>query len=130
MSKIVNENIETTKKNLDEDKSAKEFNQKVFDRVNSVFGSNIDIEDIYATRPKNIRVARKLFFNFDEYFNWPSLENDFVSDKGFCYGLDSHFAILSSGKVAPCCLDKDATVELGDINKNTIKEAISGAQSS
>lgn len=114
--------------NLDEDKSAKEFNQKVFDRVNSVFGSDIDIEDIYSSRPKNIRVARKLFFNFDEYFNWPSLENDFVSDKGFCYGLDSHFGILTSGDVVPCCLDQNACINLGNTNTSQISDILNSSR--
>lgn len=114
--------------NLDEDKSAKEFNQKVFDRVNSVFGSDIDIEDVYSTRPKNIRVARKLFFNFDEYFNWPSLENDFVSDKGFCYGLDSHLGILTSGDVVPCCLDQNACINLGNTNTSQISDILNSSR--
>ena len=57
--------------NLDEEKSAKEFNKKVFDRINEVFDSNINIDEIYKEKPKNIRIARKIFFNFDEYFSWP-----------------------------------------------------------
>ncbi len=111
--------------NLDDNESAKEFNKKVFEILEKNFLTSLDIEQIYKEKPKNIKLARMVFINFDEYFNWPSLSNDFVSDKGFCYGLDSHFAILSSGKVAPCCLDKDAVVNLGDINKNSISEILS-----
>ena len=111
--------------NLDDDKSAREFNQAVFEKVNKRFGSDIDIEDIYKNRPKNIRVDRKLFFNFDEYFNWPSLENDFVSDKGFCYGLDSHFGILTSGDVVPCCLDQNACINLGNTNTSPLGDILS-----
>lgn len=111
--------------NLDEDKSAKQFNKQVFDRVNTRFSSNIDIEDIYLNRPKNIKIARKVFFNFDEYFNWPSLENDFVSDKGFCYGLDSHFGILTSGDVVPCCLDQNACINLGNTNDTPLLDILS-----
>ena len=111
--------------NLDDTQSAKEFNSEVFKRVNERFDSKIDIEDIYKNRPKNIRVARKMFFNFDDYFNWPSLNNKFVSNKGFCYGLDSHFGILSSGDVVPCCLDKDAVVNLGNTNNTRLKDILS-----
>lgn len=110
--------------NLDEEKSAKEFNLKVFDKISKAFCANIDIEDIYKNRPKNIRIARKIFFNFDEYFNWPSLENKEVSKTGFCYGLDSHFGILSNGKVVPCCLDKDAIIDLGNIENSSLKEIL------
>ena len=110
--------------NLDDTKSAKEFNTKVFELVNKRFGSDIEVEDIYKNRPKNIRIAKKLFFNFDEYFNWPSLDNDFVSDKGFCYGLDSHFGILTSGDVVPCCLDQNACINLGNTNDSQLDDIL------
>ncbi len=110
--------------NLDESKSAKEFNQRVFDTVNKRFNSEIDINDVYKNRPKNIKIARMIFFNFDEYFNWPSLDNKLVSKTGTCYGLESHFGILSSGTVVPCCLDKDGIVNLGNINNSRLKDIL------
>lgn len=111
--------------NLDDTKSAKEFNKKVFEKVNENFDCDIDVEEVYKTRPKNIKIARKVFFNFDEYFNWPNLKNEIVSTKGFCYGLDSHFGILSGGKVVPCCLDKDGVIDLGDVKENKLKDILS-----
>ena len=110
--------------NLDETQSAKEFNTQVFEKVNKRFDSSINIEDMYNERPKNIKIARMIFFNFDEYFNWPSLDNDFVSKEGTCYGLDSHFGILSSGTVVPCCLDKDGIVNLGNINNSQLTDIL------
>ena len=110
--------------NLDDTKSAREFNSLVFELVNKRFNSNINIEDVYQNRPKNIRIARKVFFNFDEYFNWPSLENEFVSNKGFCYGLDSHFGILTSGEVIPCCLDQNASINLGNTNESSLEHIL------
>jgi radical SAM protein with 4Fe4S-binding SPASM domain len=110
--------------NLDEEKSAKEFNTKVFDKINETFNTQIDIEEVYKERPKNIRIDRKIFFNFDEYFNWPSLQNEVVSTKGFCYGLDSHFGILTSGDVVPCCLDQNACVNLGNTNTTQISDIL------
>ena len=111
--------------NLDETQSAKEFNKQVFEKVNERFESNINIDEVYKNRPKNIKIARMVFFNFDDYFNWPSLSNDFVSDKGFCYGLDSHFGILSSGDVVPCCLDQNAVINLGNTNNTPLEDILS-----
>lgn len=111
--------------NLDDSKSAKEFNSKVFEYLEKQFDVDLDLNKIYKEKPKNIKLARMVFINFDEYFNWPSLENEFVSKEGTCYGLNSHFAILSSGKVAPCCLDKDAIINLGDINNSSVKKILS-----
>lgn len=110
--------------NLDETKSAKEFNKEVFKRVNEKFDCSIDIDEVYENRPKNIKIDRMIFFNFDDYFNWPSLNNEFVSNKGFCYGLDSHFGILSSGTVVPCCLDKDGVIDLGNTNSSQLKDIL------
>ena len=110
--------------NLDESKSARDFNRQVFKKVNECFNTDINIDDVYNERPKNIRIARKLFFNFDEYFNWPAMENEFVSDKGFCYGLDSHFGILTSGDVVPCCLDQNACINLGNTNDSQLKDIL------
>ncbi len=110
--------------NLDEEKTAKEFNTKVFNKINETFNTNINIEEVYKERPKNIRIDRKIFFNFDEYFNWPSLENEEVSKTGFCYGLDSHFGILTSGDVVPCCLDQNACINLGNTNNSQISDIL------
>ncbi len=110
--------------NLDNNESARNFNFEVFKKVNERFNCNISIDEVYKNRPKNIRIGRMIFFNFDDYFNWPSLNNEFVSNKGFCYGLDSHFAILSSGTVVPCCLDKDAVINLGNTNTSQLKDIL------
>ena len=111
--------------NLDDSQSAKAFNQAVFDYANDAFGCDIKLEEVYKNRPKNIKVAPKVFFNFDDYFEWPSLENDFINDTGFCYGLDSHFSILASGVVTPCCLDKDGIINLGNLHKESLEEILS-----
>ena len=110
--------------NLDDSKSAKEFNTSIFEKINKHFLLDLDINEVYENRPKNIRIARKVFLNFDEYFNWPSLENDFVSKEGFCYGLDSHFGILSSGAVVPCCLDQNACINLGNTNTSQLADIL------
>lgn len=110
--------------NLDDEKSAKEFNKKVFEAINEKFSISLNIDEIYKDKPKNIRIDRKLFINFDEYFVWPSLKNNFVSSSGFCYGLNSHFGILANGIVVPCCLDLDASINLGNVHENSLKEIL------
>ncbi len=114
--------------NLDETLSAKEFNKQVFEKVNKQFQTNIDVNEVYSSRPKNIRIARKFFFHFDEYFNWPDLKNEEVSKKGTCYGLDSHFGILSNGDVVPCCLDQNACINLGNTNNSQLKDILTSTR--
>lgn len=111
--------------NLDEEKSAKDFNTKVFARINEFFKTTLDIEKIYKDKPKSIRLARKIFIHFDSYFSWPRLNSEVISKNGFCYGLSSHFGILASGDVVPCCLDQNACINLGNIKEYSIKEILS-----
>ena len=110
--------------NLDENQSAKAFNQKVFEYANAFFGVNLDLEDIYIQKPKNIKVARKIFFNFDDYFSWPTLQSNHFQENGYCHGLSSHFGILSSGSVVPCCLDKDGIINLGNVHNESIENIL------
>jgi radical SAM protein with 4Fe4S-binding SPASM domain len=62
--------------------------------------------------------------HFDNYFEWPSLNNKNYVD-GTCQGLQSHIAILASGKVVPCCLDCDGIIELGDLHKESLESILS-----
>ncbi|MGE4509774.1 MAG: SPASM domain-containing protein [Sulfurimonadaceae bacterium] len=115
--------------NFDEEQSAKAFNHEVFERINAHFATSIDAEAIYEQKPKSIKVARKIFLHFEDYFAWPSLQAPSIGERGFCYGLSSHFGILSSGKVVPCCLDKDGVIDLGDLRQQSVAEVLSSKRS-
>ena len=112
--------------NLDNDETSKEFNKKVFDLAKKYFNISFDLNEVYVARPKNLRIQRKTFFHFDEYFEWPSLESDLVSKEGFCYGLDSHFGVLANGDIIPCCLDKDAIMKLGNCFEKPLIDILNG----
>lgn len=103
--------------NLDDAHSEESFNQSVFTYLEEVFKLPLHVKEPY---PKSIRLAHKVLLHFDTYFEWPSLESSFCS-QGYCLGLDSHFGILASGKVVPCCLDKDGIIELGDLHVSPLK---------
>jgi MoaA/NifB/PqqE/SkfB family radical SAM enzyme len=69
---------------------------------------------------KRVRVASRLIFDFDQYFDWPSLLSP-VQQNSFCHGLIDQIAILSSGRVVPCCLDCNGIIDLGNIYESDIK---------
>jgi radical SAM protein with 4Fe4S-binding SPASM domain len=109
--------------NLDEMMSERTFNETLFETLSSTFDEKLELEDIYLERPKSIRLASKVLVHFDNYFEWPSLKNKNYGD-GTCQGLQSHVAILASGKVVPCCLDCDGIIELGDLHKQNLDEIL------
>lgn len=114
--------------NFDDALSAQTFNERVFDYANDFFKQELSFKDVQKKRPKSLRIAKKLFFHFDDYFNWPTLDGQSKLKHGFCYGLKSHFGILSSGSVVPCCLDKDGVVNLGNIHEQTLEDILNSSR--
>jgi len=109
--------------NLDTLMSECSFNTTLFEKLSTTFSTKLDLEEIYSQRPKSIRLASKILVHFDDYFEWPSLQNKIYGD-GTCQGLQSHIAVLASGKVIPCCLDCDGIIALGDLHKNRLSEIL------
>ena len=107
--------------NLDDIMSEKSFNRELFKELSNNFDFNKSIDEIYTNRPKSIRLENKILLHFDNYFEWPSLNNPIYGD-GACLGIKSHIAILVDGRVVPCCLDSKGVIELGDLKKNTLDE--------
>ena len=115
--------------NLDEMMSERSFNDTLFEKLSSAFNTSLSLDTIYNERPKSIRLASKVLVHFDNYFEWPSLNNKTYGD-GTCQGLQSHIAILASGKVVPCCLDCDGIIELGDLHEKSLKEIVGSKRAS
>jgi len=113
--------------NLDEMMSERIFNEVLFEKLSSAFQTELDLKTIYQQRPKSIRLASKILVHFDNYFEWPSLNNQYYGD-GTCQGLKSHVAILASGKVVPCCLDCDGIIELGDLHESRLEDILSSTR--
>jgi len=110
--------------NLDDIMSEKSFNRELFKELSNNFDFNKSIDEIYTNRPKSIRLENKILLHFDNYFEWPSLNNPIYGD-GACLGIKSHIAILVDGRVVPCCLDSKGVIELGDLKKNNLDEIMS-----
>lgn len=60
-------------------------------------------------------LAPRTFLNFDHLFAWPDLNAPDYGTEGTCYGLRKQLAILSDGRVVPCCLDSSGILTLGNI---------------
>jgi len=109
--------------NLDEIMSERAFNARLFEKLSTAFNVSLSLDTMDKDRPKSIRLASKILVHFDNYFQWPSLTNKNYGD-GTCQGLQSHIAILASGKVVPCCLDCDGIIELGDLHESSLDEIL------
>jgi radical SAM protein with 4Fe4S-binding SPASM domain len=68
------------------------------------------------------KIADNIFIHFSAPFSWG--KNAESQKNGFCYGLQSHFAILCDGAVVPCCLCKNGEIVLGNINEKNISQIL------
>lgn len=109
--------------NLDEMMSERDFNTELFTLLETTFGIPLNLNQLNPKKQKNIRLANKTLLHFDNYFEWPSLTNEYHGH-GTCQGLSSHIAILASGKVVPCCLDSEGMINLGDLHENSLHEIL------
>jgi radical SAM protein with 4Fe4S-binding SPASM domain len=107
--------------NQEENNSQEAYNNEVI----AIMFDKLGAKEITDNTKKSLRVISKVLFNFDSLFDWPSLEAPFVNDKGYCHGLISQMAILSSGEVVPCCFDYEAVINLGNARVETLETIVS-----
>ncbi|MDE5888465.1 MAG: SPASM domain-containing protein, partial [Bacilli bacterium] len=89
--------------------------EKLEEKYNILIGNN-----------KKIKLANNVYFEVEEEFIWPSLENDYYNENGSCRGTRDHIGILVDGTVIPCCLDSAGIIDLGNIYKQELNDIISG----
>ena len=71
-----------------------------------------------------IRIGEKIYIQYGDKFDWPTLESDNINEKVFCYGLRTQIGILADGTVVPCCLDNNGEINLGNIFEKDLEEII------
>lgn len=116
--------------NLDAEQSEHDFNQKLLDLLERHFALDQGsiISQISGER-QSIRLASKILLHFECYFEWPSLNGTIVGD-GYCQGLNKQIAILSDGRVVPCCLDSEGIMELGNLRETNLGKILTSKRSS
>lgn len=88
-------------------------NDRVLARLRDRFPDDGETPWKYSTR--GARLRDKLHLEYGDRFVWPDMEADEGDGMVFCYGLKDHFAVLSDGRVVPCCLDREGAITLGNL---------------
>ncbi len=108
--------------NLDNNRTTDNAFLDMLGKIKEYFNFEGDLPE--ALKSRSVMLEKGIFISFEEEFEWPSLENDFVSDEGICYGTRSMLGILADGTVVPCCLDSNGEAPLGNIFESPIDEII------
>ncbi len=98
-------------------------NQEIIDYICEFFQTPIN-EKVDVGFKKNKLITGRIYFHFDSRFRWPSLGDPEQGDKGFCHALSQQIGIHADGTVVPCCLDKEAIMNLGNILETPFEEIL------
>lgn len=75
------------------------------------------------------RIGNKVFLQYGDKFDWPTLESNNINENVFCYGLRDQIGILADGTVVPCCLDSNGDILLGNIFEDTLENILDSEKS-
>lgn len=100
--------------NLADTTASMAANQDIIDHITEFFQISIN-ERVNVALNKSKNLIGRIYFHFDTRFEWPNLKDPIRSDKGFCPALTQQIGIHADGTVVPCCFDKEAGIDLGNV---------------
>lgn len=109
--------------NIHESTTQNDSNKDILLNIAKFFEVEIK-EDIDVGSIKSKRIWNRVYLHFDSRFEWPHPLMPLQSNKGFCHALSSHIGIHADGTVVPCCLDKEARLDLGNCATQSLNEIL------
>ena len=73
---------------------------------------------------KSKKIWNRVYLHFDTRFEWPSPALQMLGEKGSCHGMRKQIGIHADGTVVPCCLDKEARINLGNCLDDELESII------
>ena len=78
----------------------------------------------WSVQRRGTEIARRVFLEYGDKFDWPDLNNEEHSRSVFCYGLRDQIGVLCDGTVVPCCLDHNGDIALGNLFRQSMEEIL------
>lgn len=111
--------------NIFETRVMNDSNTDIIQTVANFFETEIS-SDIDVGSIKSKRIYKRVYLHFDSRFEWPSPLMPKQSENGFCHALSAQIGIHADGTVVPCCLDKEARIDLGRMPELSLKQILEG----
>ncbi len=107
-----------------------EWTRMIYDRLSIPLDSpgilsKINKIKIYAWNV--VELYPKIFIETYVLTDWGnafSQEKIVEAERGYCFGMRDHFAVLYSGEVTLCCVDYDGRTVIGDLNKASLMDIL------
>ena len=110
--------------NLDTRYSASNnLNIDIFELLEQEFELNCDLKECLKEK-NSFKLKNNVYISMGEKFKWPSLNEEELGERAFCYGLRDQIGILVDGTVVPCCLDSEGSIPLGNIFDSSLEEIL------
>ncbi len=103
-------------------------NAAIRQHIEEEFKVDLRAIKIDVRRRKNLPLQGRIYLHFDSRFVWPSPQLPLRGQEGFCHGLSNHFGVHADGTVVPCCLDKEAVINLGNIYQQSLNEILQSSR--
>lgn len=91
------------------------------------FADRLGVHPLSLPQPRlgSWRLGERLYLEQAEKFDWPDLDAPETGAR-FCLGLRDQVAVLADGTVAPCCLDHEGDIPLGNLFRQELAEILAG----
>ena len=103
-----------------EDNKIDERTRKYLDKIKEKYQK----KDLY----NGIKLANRIYLSLEDKFIWPSIDDNNIKEKGFCYGGKTHLAVLVDGTISICCLDSEGISNLGNIFEEEIEDILNSSK--
>lgn len=100
------------------------LNVDIFKLLQEEFAFDEDLHEVFKER-NSFKLKDRVYISMGEKFKWPSLKEEEIGERAFCYGLRDQIGILVDGTVVPCCLDSEGSIPLGNIFTEDLENIIS-----
>lgn len=97
---------------------------EILEYINKKYNTNIEYKEGYQSTV----LEDNVFLAFNKEFEWPNMNKNIISDKGYCYALKDHIGVLVDGTVVPCCLDSEGIIKLGNIYNESLTDIINSTR--
>ena len=94
------------------------LNEKILEQLENYFPKP------WVVERNGTRIGNKIYLQYGDNFDWPTLNSNDINENVFCYGLRDQIGILADGTVVPCCLDNNGKINLGNIFEQDLEEII------
>jgi radical SAM protein with 4Fe4S-binding SPASM domain len=115
-------------KELKEIDNNRVFHLRLWANSNDVIKKNnkriLDVlhEFFKFSESSRIRLDERVILSFENEFEWPSFKG--IKTDNHCLGGKTHIAILSTGDVVICCLDRYGYTSYGNILNESLKDIL------